>query len=70
MIDYNEAIRSNDLKVLEKEIAERKELLNLMVGNLYPPLVRGQVVELVKRKAEIESLCEFNKEYLLEKWKK
>jgi hypothetical protein len=69
MIDYSEALELTDLSKLDKEIAERRDLLERMGGNIYPPLVRAQVIELVKRRNEIEHLCELNKEYLLKKWK-
>lgn len=69
MIDYTEALELTDLVKLDNEIAERKDLLERMVGNLYPPLVRAQVNELVKKRNEIVNLCELNKEYFLKKWK-
>lgn len=69
MIDYTEALELTDLVKLDNEIAERKDLLERMVGNLYPPLVRAQVNELQKKRNEIVNLCELNKEYFLKKWK-
>ena len=71
-----------DIDYLDKEISYREgvirdnlELLNLMEGQLYPPIVRGKIYDinqeieiLKKRREEIEKICESNKEYLLKKW--
>lgn len=64
-----------EISYREKVVEEKKELLHLMVGQLYPPMVREQIWNLnneidtlKKRRAEIEMICELNKEYLLKKW--
>jgi hypothetical protein len=54
MIDFNEAMKLTDIAEIDKEIEERRDLLERMVGNLYPPLLRGQVIDLRMRKEELE----------------
>ena len=49
---------------LKKEIEVRKELLNQMVGTLYPPVIRGEIIDLNERYSEIYHLVKENVEYL------
>ena len=64
MRQIKDALKLTSLMELKKEIEVRKELLNQMVGTLYPPVIRGEIIDLNERYSEIYHLVKENVEYL------
>jgi hypothetical protein len=52
MIPENE-LESMDLETVNVEIERRYELLNQMVGWLYPSIVNDEIKQLLKRKGKL-----------------
>ena len=54
MITFKELSKMNTADI-EREIKSRENLLNQMVGTLYPPIVEEEIQQLYERRAEIFS---------------
>lgn len=65
MRQIKDALQLTSLIELNKEIKIRKELLNQMVGQLYPPVIRGELIDLNERYLEIYHLVKENVDYLI-----
>lgn len=63
MRNIEEALKLTSLMELKKEIEIRKELLRVMVGQLYPPILSSELVRLNKVYSEIYHLVKENVAY-------
>lgn len=54
MLDIKEAAQLSDVKKLEKEIAEREELIKNMIGTLYPSILLDEIHNLTERICQLE----------------
>jgi len=52
-----------DLESLDKEISDRHKLLDQMVGNMWPYVIRDELYRLNNQKRKIEKIVERNYEY-------
>jgi hypothetical protein len=63
MRQINDALRLTSLMELKKEIEVRKELLRVMVGQLYPSIVSIELRRLNERYSELYYLVKENVNY-------
>ena len=56
MKDIKDALQLVDLKEIQQEINERRELIRQMVGSLYPSIIYDEIFKLNYRYSEIKNV--------------